>query len=67
MSPALARQLFPMIFPDVICAQMSGTFAQAVADDQASRRVPRRMPARHLRATQMPERVLLPVAAAAVA
>lgn len=62
LSPAMARQLFPMVFPDVICAGMSGSFAQAVAQEQLSRRVPRRMPSRHV-----PEPMQRPLVAAAVA
>jgi hypothetical protein len=55
MSPSLARQLFTVVFPEQTCAQMSGTFVQAVVGQQ----VPRRMPGRELR--------IVAAAAAAVA
>lgn len=59
VTPSLARQLFPVLFPESPCAQMSGAFVQAVIAQQASQpaRIPRRMPGRELR----------PVAVAAVA
>lgn len=57
LSPALARQLFAVLYPEGECASMSGTFVQAViAQTAGGARLPRRMPARELR----------PVATAAV-
>lgn len=57
LSPSLARQLFPVLYPEGECAQMSGAFVQAVIAQTAGQpvRLPRRMPGRELRPVAVAE------------
>lgn len=48
VTPSLARQLFPIMFPEGVCGRMAGSFVQAAAVQQESQRIPRRMPGREL-------------------
>ncbi len=56
LTPAMARQMFPLIFTEGVCGRMSGAFVQAAFPPQECERTPRRMPGREM-----------PVVAAAVA
>lgn len=71
MTPSLARQLFPVLFPSEVCGRMSGSFVQAVARQQETESVPRRMPGREIPRREAPVRepavFEMPRAAAAVA
>lgn len=71
MTPSLARQLFPILYPESVCGRMSGSFVQAAASRKEPQRIPRRMPGREMPVPETPVRELpvyeMPGMAAAVA